>query len=307
MSRFRVTLMAASLFLSAVLAGCGGGGSGGSSAPTYSGSTSPAIVTTSNARALSADAYSAGQLSSSVVSVAKPAGDGNRPSSLLQNLAGTLENSVATILDTPKSPAKVVGATAQNTVQGFSGSFSYSIDLDQATGAFNGTLSFSQYRESASSVSISGPIAFSGVYSQLSGSFTSLNISMSNLNGSDGSKSYSLAGGLTYNAGVGTRSVTMSVVLSDNIAGRTYWVKDFRLTQAGSSLTITGTYYDPLHGYVVISTASPLMVTNIDAMPTDGQLLFSGGNGTKARLTFAGSGYTVEADTAGNGTFVVVP
>lgn len=307
MGRFTVTMMAASLFLLVLLAGCGGGGSSASLAPTYTGSTTQAVVTTSNAKALSADAYSGSQLSSAVSGVAKETTDSSGQSALLQEAAGILESSVATILDAPKSSPKVVAATAQNTVNGFSGSFTYSINYDQASGAFNGTVSFSQYKATSISAAISGSIAFSGVYSQATGTFTSLNISMSNLIGTNGSKSYSLAGSVAYSTSVATKTVTMSVVLTDNVSSRTYWVKDLTLTLAGSSLSVTGTYYDPVHGYVVISTVTPLTVTTMEATPTSGQLLFTGSNGTKARLTFTSGGSIVEADTAGNGTYVVVP
>lgn len=309
MSRFRLTI-SAGLFLSALLGGCGGGGGGGgggSAAPVYKGSTSQAIVTTSNAKALSVDAYSGSQISAAVSGVAKEAADGSGQSSLLLQTAGIMEASVTRILGMPRSTAKVVAATAQDTVQGFSGSFSYSINFDQNTGAFNGTVSFSQYLESATSVAISGPIAFSGSFNQSAGTFTSLNISMSNLNGTSGNKSYSLAGNLAYSTSIGTKNVTMSVVLTDNVSSNTYWVKDFILTLAGNSLTMIGTYYDHVHGYVVISTIAPLTVPIFDATPTSGQLLFTGANGTKARLTFTVSGHIVEADTAGNGAYVVVP
>lgn len=50
-----------------MLAGCGGGGGSGSGlSAAYSGATTQAVVTVSNAKALSTDAYSGGQMSSSV-------------------------------------------------------------------------------------------------------------------------------------------------------------------------------------------------------------------------------------------------
>jgi len=293
-----------------LLAGCGGGGgssAGGSSG--YTGVTTQAAVTTSNAKALSADAYAGSQLSVAASGVAKEATDGSGQSALLQEAAGLLERSVKTIVATPTSSAKVAAATAtaQNTVNGFSGSFTYSISYDQVSGAFNGTITFSQYKDTSTSPSVTGSIAFSGVYSQSTGTFSSLNISLSNLIGTNGSRSYSLAGSVAYSTSGATKTATISVVLTDNVSSRTYWVKDYALVLTGSTLTIAGTYYDPIHGFVVISTVTPLTVTTIDAMPTSGQLLFSGSNGTKARLTFTGLGYTVEADTAGNGMYVVVP
>jgi hypothetical protein len=292
----------------ALLAGCGGGGGSAAGAPSaYNGSTFQATVTTGNAKALSADAYSGAQLSSAVSGVAKETtGSSGRPA-LLQEAAAILEQSVTSIVTLHTSAAKIVAATAQNSANGFSGSYSYSISYDQASGAFSGTVTFSQYKATSTSTTISGSIAFSGVYNQATGSFTSLNISLNNVSGTSGAKSYNLAGSESYNGNGATRTVTMSVVLTDNVSGRTYWVKDLTLAFTGSSLTVTGTYYDPIHGYVVISTATPLTVSAIDATPTSGQLLFTGSNGTKARLTFTGSGYTVEADTAGNGAYVVVP
>jgi hypothetical protein len=293
-----------------LLAGCGGGGgSSASVSSAYTGVTTQAVVTTSNAKALSADAYSGSQLSAAVSGVAKEASDGSGQSALLQEAAGILESSVKTIVVTHTSPAKVAAATAtaQNTVNGFSGSFTYSISYDLVSGAFNGTISFSQYKDASTSPSVTGSIAFSGVYSQAADTFTSLNISMSSLVGSTGTKSYSLAGSVAFSTSGATKTVIISVVLTDNVSSRTYWVKDLSQTLAGGSLTVTGTYYDPIHGFVLISTITPLTVTTIDATPTSGQLLFSGRNGTKARLTFTSGGSTVEADTTGNGTYVIIP
>lgn len=293
-----------------LLAGCGGGG-GGSSAgggSGFNGTTTQATVTTSNARAVSADAYAGSQFSASVSGIAKQPSADSMQTPLLQQTAGILENSVKAVIGSPNSSAKVVDATAQNTVNGFSGSFSYTITFDQTTGAFNGTITFSQYKDTATSPSITGSMAFSGVYNQTSGLFTSLNISMSSLSGAKDGKSYSLAGSVLFNTSGVTKTVTMSVVLTDNVSGRTYWVKDYLLVLTGSTLTMIGTYYDPIHGFVVISTAVPLTVSTIDAMPSAGQLLFTGVNNTKARLTFTGGGvFSVEADTTGNGTYVVVP
>lgn len=290
-----------------VLAGCGGGGSSPSPAPVYSGVTAQAVVTESNAKALSADAYSGSQLSSAVSGIAKEVAVGNGQPALLQSSAAILERSITRIVAVSKSSAKVVAATAQDTIYGDGGgSFTFSINYDQISGAFNGTISFSQFKETATSPTISGPISFSGVYSQVAGTFTSLNISLSNLTGGYGGKSFKLYGSVSYSLSGATKNVIMSVLLTDNVSGNAYWVKDFTLAFDGSLLTVTGTYYDPVQGYVVISTATPLTVTAIDAMPTSGQLIFTGRNGTKARLTFAAGSYTVEADL-GNGVYVVVP
>ena len=290
-----------------LLVGCGGGGSSTSGTPAYSGITTQATITTSNAKALSSDAYSGSMLSSGISGVAKEAGNNSGQSALLQETANILENSVRTIVATPKATAKVVAATAQNSVNGYSGSFSYSISYDQISGAFTGTITFLQYKETSTSGTLSGSITFSGVIIPATGKFASLTINISNVSGIDGSKSYRLDGVETYSNSGPTETVTMTVVLTDNVSGRTYWIKDFTLTLTGTSLSVAGTYYDPIYGYVVISTITPLTASTIDSTPTSGQLLFTGSNGTKVRLTFTSSGSTVEADTVGNGTYVVVP
>ena len=100
----------------------------------------------------------------------------------------------------------------------------------------------------------------------------------------------------------------MSMVLLDSSTGKTYWVKDYTYTMSTTgTLTLSGTYYDPVHGFVTISTATPLAVTSAGAWPTAGVLLFSGANGSKARLTFNPTGYVVEVDLSGGGSFVPVP
>ncbi len=290
-----------------LLAGCGGGGSGSTPA-AYTGVTTQATVTTSNAKALSEDAYSGSQVSSAVSGLAKEATIGSGQQALLQEVATILENSATTIVGGSKSSAKAVDASAQATINGYSGSFTYSINYDQTAGSFSGTVSFSQYRETSTSATISGTIGFSGVYNQAAGTFSSLSITMSNMTGSSGGgRTFAMDGSMAYSTAGTTKTVTMTVVLTDSASGRTYWIKNFTLTLVGNSLTVTGTYYDPVHGYVVISTVTPLTVATMDATPTSGQLLFTGSNGTKARLTFTSGGHTVEADTAGNGTFVVVP
>ena len=292
-----------------LFAGCGGGGSSPGVTPAYTGVTTQATVTASNAKALSADAYSGSQISSATTGVAKTVAGNDGQSPLLPQAAGILERSVATIVGSHKSSAKAAAATVpyQSTAYGYGGSYSFSITANQSTGAFNGSVTFSQYQESALSPTVSGPMTFSGVYNQSAGTFTSLNISLGGLTGIDGGSSYRMVGEVSYSTNGTARTIGMSVVLTDNATGRTYWVKDYTLTETGTSITLTGTYYDPLYGYVVISTVTPLTASAVDATPTSGQLLFSGSNGTKGRLTFTSSSSTIEVDAAGTGSYVIVP
>jgi hypothetical protein len=124
----------------------------------------------------------------------------------------------------------------------------------------------------------------------------------------DGSTSITLSGQLTASVSGSTKTTTMTLAITDTISNRTVVLKDYTLQlYNNSSLTVTGTYFDPVNGYVVISTLTPLSVSDLSVSPTAGRLLFTGSNGTKARLTFTSSGYIVDVDTVGNGTFILVP
>lgn len=297
--------------LSLVSACGGGGGSADSGVPAaYSGSTSRATVTAANAKALSIDIYTGGQLSSALSAVGKEVAAGAPGSFRLHGVSASLERSLQTAVEKSLvTTAKTVAATAQDTVYGASGSYGYSISVDQSSGAFSGSLVFSQYKELSDSPVISGTVGFSGVYNQTTGSFTTIKMIMENMHLASGNLSYTLVGTLSFSMPTTTSgtTVTLSAVLVDNASHRSFWFKDMVTTRNGTSETVRGTFYDPTHGYVVISTITPLTVATTDADPTAGQLLFTGNNGTKARLTFTSGGHVVEVDADGSNTFAVVP
>lgn len=295
-----------------LLTGCGGGGGGSSSASLpseYTGNTAQATVTTSNAKALSSSAYSASQMTSTVGVLGKVVTGSSDQSYLLEEVASILDNSVSTIAPGSKSSAKVVEATStdQNTIYGYSGFYTYNVSVDTTSGATSGTLSFSQYKALSTSIAINGTITFTGVFNQTTSNFSNINMSVSSLSVTSSNVNVTMTGNFSLSISSSIKTFTMTMAITNNVSHSTVLIKDYALILNGSSLTVAGTYYDPTYGYVVISTIIPLTVPAISATPTSGQLLCTGSNGTKARLTFNTSGYIVEADTAGNGTYVVVP
>ncbi len=294
-----------------MLAGCGGSG-GGSSTPadvSYSGVTTQATVSSSNAKALSADAYSGNQLASGLSGIGKMAVNSDGQLSLVQETAAALETSIAAVVTSPKSSAKAVAATvsAQDTIPGYSGTGSYSITFDPTTGIFTGTFSFSQYKDTSTSPAMTGTLDFSGTFNSTSGTFSSTNMIFHGLSAIKGAASYTMSGSVTSSTSGTTKNVAISIMLADNVSGLNYWLRDYTLSLTGTVLSVNGKYYHPAHGFVIVSTITPLTVSDVYGTPTAGQLLFSGINGTKARLTFAGSLQTVEADTTGSGSYVVIP
>lgn len=303
------------LFL--MLTACGGGGGGGSvaapAAVTYSGATTQAVVTTTNARALSVDAYQGGQTGSTIspMGIAVESG-ATEPASAprLLALGKTLKGAVTQLFHAgaPGLPA-VAGAIATVTVPGpGGGSLTYTIYVNEVTYAFSGTISFNAYKGELNGPAISGVVTFSGVYNPASETFSSFTISFPSLSVAEGGGTFTACGNVTLTVAGGTETTVISLVLQNSATGKTYWVKDYTYTLNGlGELTLTGTYYDPVHGYVSISTLTPLQVATPDAWPTAGVLLFSGANGSKARLTFTATGYSIEVDLTGSGVFTTVP
>lgn len=295
-----------------LLAGCGGGGAGvadpAANLPAaYTGNKAPATVTTANAKALSVDVYNFSQDAASLNVLGKAVAGNGAQSSLLLQAVRILDETVSKAGAVSKSESKVVALTVTSPpIYGYSGSYSYSISVDTNSGSTSGTLYFTQYKADSSSVAINGTVTFSGVFNQTTGVFSSFSMSMTSMAVTDGTANITLSGKLTASINGSTKTTTMTLAVTDS--NSTIVLKDYTLQlYNNSSLTVTGTYFDPVNGYVVISTLTPLIVSDLSATPTAGVLLFTGSNGTKARLTFTTGGYIVYADTVGNGTFILVP
>jgi hypothetical protein len=104
----------------------------------------------------------------------------------------------------------------------------------------------------------------------------------------------------------------MSIFLKDNKDGKVYWVDYTMNFWAGSNYVdfgVSGKYYHPDHGYVVISTSTNFRVYFGSKWPSQGVLILDGktgiaGGSTKARLTVVSSTtYRIEADTNGDGVY----
>lgn len=305
-SRIIALMMVAFVSGGFCLTGCGGGGGGGTSAASssYKGNTTQAVVTASNAEALSVDALDDVQNATAIGIIGKNLSGVSAPPKLVA-IANTIENSIARIQ--VKSAAKTVASSEQGTEYGYSGSFSYSGNFNESTGVFSGSISFNQYQETADAALLSGSITFAGAFNQATDEFTSLSITVTGLQGSLGSEAFVMNGSMALtNAGF-TQNLSMSMVLLDVANNRTYWLKDFNMALDGDVMSISGIYYDHIHGYVVISTLTPLNISSYSDEPTSGQLLFTGSNGTKARLTYTYSGYILEVDETGNNTYIQIP
>ena len=292
------------------ITGCGGDSGSSASVTTlrssFTGNTSQAVVTVNNGKVLSSDAYQGVQTVSSAAAMKEAANNSQPSPPRVQELSAMLESSIQAAVKKSFFTGKVVTATVVETINGASGYYNYNIEVDQTTGVYSGHLIFYQYKPYIYSAAISGSVDCHGAYDLSNQIFTSLNITMDGLSGTRDGSTETITGTISIGQMNSTKSVTISAVLLDVGANSTYWFNNLIFTFVETSLTVSGTYYNPIHGYVVISTVTPLASSAFANIATSGRLLFTGKNGSKARLTFSNSGKTVEVDTTGNDDFVMV-
>lgn len=298
----------------ALLAGCGGGGDEGSSTDglpqQYTGNRSEAAITTSNARAMATSAYDGTVLVGTLNVLGKAAGDDSIEMPSLLEAVEIMENAATSASVEPKTSAKSAEASVSESdrTYGYSGYYDFDFTLDTVSGDTNGAISFVNYRPSSYSGTMNGRFTFSGLFNKQTGNFTRLKMTFPNITLTGGTSSYTISGDVEASNSGSMKILKMTLAVTDNASKLTAAIKDYTLTLTNnSSLTCTGTFYDPIQGYVTVSTPSPLIVSSLSARPTSGQLLVTGSNGTKARLTFSSGGYTVWVDATGNGTFVAAP
>lgn len=289
------------------LAGCGGGGGDESG---YQGKTAPAALATSNAAQLSVDVMDGIDTFSQLGSVAKTVPGSGAPDNAveLRSLSGIIERSVSSMVDKP-ALAKTVAGAVSGTHNGYSGSFSYTGTADPATGKFSATFTYNAYQETAASSIMSGSISISGYYAVQRGGLDRLTIVIPALYiappNSDSGFLSTIKGRMSIVNGA-DKALTFSMVFIDGSTHHTYWYKDFSIVESGS-ITISGTFFHPVHGYVTITTLTPISSTlTAYGYPDAGQILFTGSNGSKARFTYTGSGWSLEVDAAGTGNYDAV-
>ena len=289
-------LFSAALVLSfgVAMVSCGGGG-GSSSSLFYTGETSQAIISDTNAVEMLTDAYMGGDMGSFPVPLgAVRGGEGlGSKGSTVFNAAMIMKEAVSRIDRDSLVNNPAVGITQSQTINGScGGSASFSISFDENTGAFSGNFTFNSFDECTEV--ISGGISISGVFEIVQGpqgpepgELLALTMSFSALAVS-GSETATIAGEITITMSVSSETIIMDVILHDGAADKTFWVNNYSITVAQGAdftdVTVSGTFYDPDEGFVTLSTPVALHILDVDEWPSGGTLELAGLNGTKARL-----------------------
>jgi len=309
------------------LVGCGGGG-GGSSASLYTGITSPSMITDNNAEEIALQAYQAGDLSASAVSVLGVSGNenGSVGSPNVLTLVRLLKEgadrmpvlSHATVPMNSSPPAhSMMVVTIDNTIDdGFGGSITFHLSIDDQTGEFDGTFRFDDWHGDGGGL-ISGLANVSGSFDMIGGSFARILFSFNPITIMDGLDSATIYGTVDLESdGFSSAFATMNIFLQDNNSLETFWISYYTMNLSEGpdadldgepdyvDTTVSGTMYLPNYGYVMASTPTPFRYYAGYSLPSSGVLLITGNGGRSTRLVVNSAvpqspGYYVEANLDG--------
>lgn len=316
-NKFNTLKMLTAIFLTLIYLGCGGGGGGDGdggggdgSGITYSGLTTQAEVEENNAIDLAGGAFAAGQTGSIFTGFA--ALKENKEQDGLQidtfrtlKMPTIFVNCIRSIDLAPPLYKLSFMAKAIRTETGTEygpcgGSFSYTFNIDDTTGKFNGTISFSHFCDEG--ITFSGKCRVTGTADLITGDVIRASFSFDDLS----DENMIMDADISVDFSVSPMSCTLDGYFKDKATGLVYWIRDYTVYISEYSgykeVEIFGTFYHPDYGYVLVSTVELFIIYDGDEWPSSGVLYLTGINSTTAMLTSIDSlRCRVEADTDGDG------
>lgn len=297
-----------------VSCGGGGGGGGGPTGLTYSGLTTPATITDTNAEAIAASAYNAGSSTTAFTEIAMSLEDSeplvNEPNRLfLADITMVLEAVVAEIdfesgLETDLPAA--IQSDSGDIDGGCGGRAYYSIQVDDQSGDFTGSLRFEGYCEEGTT--LNGRTTFSGQIDLNTHELEYFTLSFDTITGTSGSESITMDGVINISISGASIAATMNMLIRDDNVHRVYRIENYQMVLTDYAgyieVDISGRFYHPDYGYVDLETTTPFEVYLGDDYPTSGVLEVTGEGGTGVRLTAIDeTTCQVDADTDGDGDY----
>lgn len=313
--------------LTGSLTGCGGGGSSSTQsgtlvdpASTYKGNTAKAVPAEANAEDLAMGGFTGAEFASSI-RVAKASDSKTSRASVDRpafQAAQVLKQSVRR-MELPRKAdqirkaerssaksSKTLGRTSSFQIAGESGgTASYTLEINDTTGSFFGTIVFRGF--TSNGLVIDGTTETLGTFDANRQEFSRLTLSFKTLTMRSTDFTIDLSGVLSwgFNFAASTETLSMNMVLREQASSKTYWFNNYELATVygGNSLTrtISGRYFDHDHGYVDLTTRTPLVVRYSDQLPSQGSLAFSGTAGRWIRLNFLANSLVIEVDSNGDG------
>ena len=274
--------------VAALLSACGGGGDDATGYPniTYTGSTTAAVIDQNNAADFP------------FVVLEGSSGTGNIP--LAANIESSGSNGMPTVENIEKATGVIAGliknnlGTSANLVTGATTSQAGScggqvtITDNSTTSSFNGSIEFNNYCESDPSgfqLSLHGKLTISGTFyldANDSPVFTSLGLTVQYLKitFSDGVETITeeFSGSMTATSfdPITNEPLDLTITINYKYEGQVYKIVGLQVDESGG--IISGTLYNPNHGYVVISTdpADPFFYDSFNEQFCNGTLIIMG-------------------------------
>jgi hypothetical protein len=320
LSLFRNTNKYTGLLLSALgilgLFACGGGGGDGNAvivppAPTgltYTGVTSQAVIDSKNAAKLAIGAFIGGETGSDfgIFSAVKDDHSKIVREIKLYEVVQIFGGALYKIDFNSHRGDSLAIKTEQDIIPGdCGGSASYTVEMDDATGTFTGSMTFNDY--CSENTTISGTASFFGQVDINTGDFFNFNLSFNMVSLTSGNEAYVIDGDVSVDESGPSSTATLDMLMKDNF-GEVFWVNDYMLIISEGvdyfDVNATGRFYNPTYGYVDLSTITPVRTYNIYEWPSSGELQIIGGEGTKAQLIVVDENFLrIIADTNGDGNY----
>jgi len=297
------------------LSACGGGGGGdgaaGTTGITYTGITSQASLTIGNGEEIGTTAYQnggstqgLGTVLSSTTEVEQAQANNNpKTAALAKTLLGAINKiQLPTSVDAKRYSRAVVTETDSFPGE-CGGTASFSISVDDVSGDFSGSFTFSSYCELGDVMN--GNLSFSGNININTLAFGTMTMTMTSLTVSTGNDSFTVDGSMSFNPSNSPLAITMDMKLKDNSTEQIFWTENFSLTIVEAftyeDLSMAGRFYHPDHGYVDITTPTPFHYTGTNEFPYPGVMIATGANGSTTTLTSLSiTSYQIDIDEDGD-------
>ena len=311
-------------YLLALISGCGSGGESGMSGLTYTGSTSPATLTSGNSATLVGGAYTGGN--SGIIIGGITAGLTNydfgasrRPRSLVLSNALLTFVHLTSVDDTLARPE--IAATVNNipgsTLHGNCGGTAIiNGSYDDGNKALSLTANLSNYCQGGTT--LNGTVGASGqavADTQNNINISSISLTLAQLTVSYGGDTFTADGSMTiapqsgYTYIADNNVLRINMLFKDNATAKVFKLEHFTiaasLTTGASSyadMTITGRYYAPDEGYIDLSTPVAIRVMAGDDWPSRGSLRGSGNNSSATLTALDNNAYRLDMDSDNDGT-----
>ena len=294
-----------------LIAGCGGGGEGGSSTLTYDGNTSPATIDQGNGQELAGAALDgsveAGPLLTvSAVQVEESRGSGGGPGifrliDAARRMATGLASGTGGQAPTSRSTTSGNG-TSSGGCGGTKTVTNFSMNGDQTSFSMTADVRYEDYcdPDETDDTFWTGSSSVSITVSQ-NGSM-SATVSFGPMTVTDGTESVTVEGDVSLSADsmvATTITATLNLKMRDDASRSVFWMENYRVvidaaTKPGYSLvTITGSFYHPVHGRVDITTPAALEFPEGADYPSAGTLRLDGAGGSYVTLEAAPTTFTL--------------